>query len=223
MPFGIVSIHAPARGATDKRVLSRQTVYVSIHAPARGATLENADESAIYLFQSTPLREGRQNPVDYRGKLRGFNPRPCERGDVDKLKANLAAPKFQSTPLREGRPLFTTRRNSQLAFQSTPLREGRPGRLDSADSAGLFQSTPLREGRPSQPNRPLRLTWFQSTPLREGRHAHSSCRRAGRGFNPRPCERGDARATRFSPMSSVSIHAPARGATTCDWLKSVLA
>ena len=34
----IVSIHAPARGATPARRSKARTVEVSIHAPARGAT-----------------------------------------------------------------------------------------------------------------------------------------------------------------------------------------
>tara|TARA_R110002072_G_scaffold1130_10_gene9455 strand:- start:32272 stop:32487 length:216 start_codon:yes stop_codon:yes gene_type:complete len=55
------------------------------------------------LFQSTPLREGRQWIA----------------------KAYESAKQFQSTPLREGRHAFTDIYTSGYEFQSTPLREGR--------------------------------------------------------------------------------------------------
>ena len=35
-----VSIHAPAKGATDGKVLPRDDSEVSIHAPAKGATFK---------------------------------------------------------------------------------------------------------------------------------------------------------------------------------------
>ena len=34
----VVSIHAPARGATSRKILTNYHICVSIHAPARGAT-----------------------------------------------------------------------------------------------------------------------------------------------------------------------------------------
>ena len=34
-----ISIHAPARGATDDGIKARTDLYISIHAPARGATV----------------------------------------------------------------------------------------------------------------------------------------------------------------------------------------
>ncbi len=55
-----VSIHAPARGATQRSILPERIVEVSIHAPARGATEAVPKGWAL-------------------GKR--FNPRPCARGD----------------------------------------------------------------------------------------------------------------------------------------------
>ena len=54
---------------------------ISIHAPPRGATTATAVLSISYLFQFTPLREGRHGQQE-----------------VDE-----AAATFQFTPLREGR------------------------------------------------------------------------------------------------------------------------
>ncbi len=43
----VVSIHAPARGATMTALEHALTDYVSIHAPARGATETQTDESNL--------------------------------------------------------------------------------------------------------------------------------------------------------------------------------
>jgi len=54
-----VSIHAPARGATQCYAYAWMVRYVSIHAPARGATPPKSIIMIAGMFQSTPLREGR--------------------------------------------------------------------------------------------------------------------------------------------------------------------
>ena len=48
-----VSIHAPARGATIGKYLYPQLVQVSIHAPARGATGVTVSSFTPLLFQFT--------------------------------------------------------------------------------------------------------------------------------------------------------------------------
>ncbi len=57
----LVSIHAPARGATQVMLDRRERLPVSIHAPARGAT--EAMAAGVYrrgLFQSTRPHEARR-------------------------------------------------------------------------------------------------------------------------------------------------------------------
>ena len=66
MPAQVVSIHAPARGATIFFRILHLLFLVSIHAPARGATIS----------------AGLQYSYD-----EGFNPRPCARGDNKLLQA----------------------------------------------------------------------------------------------------------------------------------------
>ena len=51
--FYSVSIHAPARGATNEINIQTPQINVSIHAPARGATSLYAHNSEILVFQST--------------------------------------------------------------------------------------------------------------------------------------------------------------------------
>ncbi len=48
-----VSIHAPARGATNDEYLGNMAKEVSIHAPARGATPAAALPVDLWQFQST--------------------------------------------------------------------------------------------------------------------------------------------------------------------------
>ena len=59
-----ISIHAPARGATEYIGGNRTPInIISIHAPARGATLTYVVSAAQKtVFQFTPLREGRPGP-----------------------------------------------------------------------------------------------------------------------------------------------------------------
>ena len=56
----LVSIHAPARGATHLPVMDIDLLTVSIHAPARGATWDwNTRRDVINSFQSTRPRGAR--------------------------------------------------------------------------------------------------------------------------------------------------------------------
>ena len=54
---------------------------------------------------------------------------------------------------------------------------------------------------------------FRSTPPRGGRHHRQRKRRPRRGFDPRPRAGGDRQLWAEGKTGSVSIHAPARGAT----------
>ena len=80
----IISIHAPARGATRKGIGLKPQYPISIHAPARGATWKQMACTLIQRFQSTLLREERR----------------CV--SVNR-QSNFV---FQSTLLREERPVL---------------------------------------------------------------------------------------------------------------------
>ena len=77
-----ISIHAPAKGATDYHAWVLVKTKISIHAPAKGATLFLVNKKALpFLFLFTPPRRGRLYnsyfPIfpDY------FYSRPREGGD----------------------------------------------------------------------------------------------------------------------------------------------
>ena len=77
-----ISIHAPARGATEYFVAGTKTDKISIHAPARGATLVKLRQKPLYLlFQSTlPRGERLRMPGSFSFHLH-FNPRSREGSD----------------------------------------------------------------------------------------------------------------------------------------------
>ncbi len=54
-----ISIHAPAGGATDEHLDQLPKLLISIHAPAGGATPNFKLFAEIKRFQSTRLREAR--------------------------------------------------------------------------------------------------------------------------------------------------------------------
>ncbi len=193
-----VSIHAPARGATGPLCVHYvEAGSVSIHAPARGAT------------RGCPFR---------RCGYGCFNPRPRAGGDRSPRTYSGAANRFQSTPPRGGRRTSLGDTLPERMFQSTPPRGGRLRSDNPSRSTSTFQSTPPRGGRPQPLPCMSARTQFQSTPPRGGRRTASGLPRFRPwGFNPRPRAGGD-------PMTQpplqwpwpVSIHAPARGATSND-------
>ncbi len=76
---------------------------ISIHAPPRGATPQVLGGSyGSFVFQFTPLREGRRHRVNVGNQVLDFNSRPSARGDADyrRIPGDTV---FQFTPLREGR------------------------------------------------------------------------------------------------------------------------
>ena len=76
----LVSIHAPARGATSPTRHSNGAISVSIHAPARGATSREEARPHTKKFQSTrprgarpctPPARGQETPVSIHAPARG--------------------------------------------------------------------------------------------------------------------------------------------------------
>ena len=146
-------------------------------------------------FQFTPLREGLPRDAAQSIKLIYFNSRPCERGFIAPRK-DLEADRFQFTPLREGLPSLVNLSLSVNVFQFTPLREGLQYTyriLSHQDS--YFNSRPCERGFGLLPDHPEYVSHF----------------------NSRPCERGFSIFFNFPALFSISIHAPARGASSSRW------
>jgi len=146
----VVSIHAPAQGATYIGYLSTIIMHVSIHAPAQGATCLRAEV----------LNDGKC-----------FNPRPRAGGDTPADVVISFVTLFQSTPPRRGRHTGTCWSIDSSMFQSTPPRRGRPKPIGKKPQGDAFQSTPPRRGRRGHRAFPVPPILFQSTPPRRGRRS----------------------------------------------------
>ena len=212
---------------------------VSIHAPARGATHAKAEKYVSDVFQSTRPR-GARPEVEKRQAVMPlcFNPRAREGRDrVEPGGAGLPAA-FQSTrPRGARRGLSLTMRWANSSFQSTRPRGARlrrnarrrqphevsihaPARGATADVEDerhqriVSIHAPARGATRSGCGGSSARGCFNPR-AREGRDAGP--RVAGRGvsgFNPRAREGRDSNcASTHSASADVSIHAPARGAT----------
>ena len=77
-----ISIHAPARGATEHLFGNKSAIAISIHAPARGATRSSILHCRGVKFQSTlPRGERRIWGREISPDKRNFNPRSREGSD----------------------------------------------------------------------------------------------------------------------------------------------
>jgi hypothetical protein len=131
----IVSIRAPAWGATGHRIRLDGLGLVSIRAPAWGATI-----SVLY---------GRPTPTS-------FDPRSRVGSDLSPLPSASWFSVFQSTPPREGRQSRQAIATAlACCFKPRPRASGRLTVRARAKVGhhGWFRSTPPREGRRSIPCR----------------------------------------------------------------------
>ena len=197
----MVSIHAPARGATYKAHKKYLFEEVSIHAPARGATrVELSGATGRAKFQFTRPRGARPMPFSFALSVllmfqftrpRGARPPrsiPCETRSCFNSRA------------REGRD-YSAHDNAVLqpAFQFTRPRGARRLVSDPQPQQTRFQFTRPRGARPSVYVVFVSCVWFQFTRPRGARLVG--------GLRRRQAE-------------DVSIHAPARGATNVHFITS---
>ena len=102
---GIISIHAPAKGATVFVYFLVCPTGISIHAPAKGATYTQYSQNELFSFQSTLPRRERLFRVLLRHCIREFQ------STLPRRERHFCVPffhfishKFQSTlPRRERR------------------------------------------------------------------------------------------------------------------------
>ena len=215
----IVSIHAPAWGATKSSFGCRGSSAVSIHAPSWGATRSGREQYRDRSRFNPRTRVGCDAHIAERiGEHVGFNPRTrvgCdwyEQAVAAGYKVSIHAPAWGATGERRGHhsggggfnprtrvgcdirataSLPTPRSfNPRTRVGCDPSLSWRSGRWPR------FQSTHPRGVRPGGPLF-LQSCWlFQSTHPRGVRPAHYE---------------------KFIPPTPVSIHAPAWGATVSNF------
>mgnify|MGYP000847081888 CR=1 FL=1 len=167
----IVSIHAPARGATCHHLMRLTCCNVSIHAPARGATYSSM---LLYSLYS------------------GFNPRPCARGDyainnysqIDSV-VSIHAPARGATislssfyysynvsihaPARGATEGKRMKFETFISFNPRPCARGDFETHPTWTLLVSFNPRPCARGDERWFGNIKNCIWFQSTPLREGR------------------------------------------------------
>ena len=159
----------------------RYYYLVSIHAPARGATANQNQDDIIPLFQSTPLREGRPAPIGNLPLKSGVSIHAPARGATSPIP-----PDFTSFPVSIHAPARGATNEDQVQTQSDDVSIHAPARGATVAHNKIlyavngFQSTPLREGRLIIRHTPITQIQFQSTPLREGRRRKFSRRKIRR-------------------------------------------
>ena len=182
-----------ARGDASARNVPRKPL-ISIHAPPRGATKGNviADERYIISIHAPP------------------------RGATATRRGFLTPVLFQFTPLREGRRLAGSPCDvSRHHFNSRPSARGDDGERVRFAAWCYFNSRPSARGDSHFPSSTTERGVFQFTPLREGRPSPSPAMPVKFfDFNSRPSARGDVSDCSIADISTISIHAPPRGATS---------
>ena len=167
----VVSIHAPARGATSITDAVPFPAGVSIHAPARGATFCASSKNTRGIRFNPRAREGRDPisadwpataaPVSIHAPARGatrqcphfglcpsgFNPRAREGRDRPTHWMPLPEPPFQSTRPRGARRGCGRKIVDRGRFQSTRPRGARRTTYRAGNTLQTFQSTRPRGAR----------------------------------------------------------------------------
>ena len=167
----ITSFNPRAREGRDApHASARPRRPVSIHAPARGATQIAAYAPDLILFQSTRPRGARHIGHAERDDLqRRFNPRAREGRDAAAYTCCCVTATFQSTRPRGARLGINTGRSTIVLFQSTRPRGARPNTVAAATTPEGFQSTRPRGARRNSRPYALILYLFQSTRPRGAR------------------------------------------------------
>ena len=244
----VVSIHAPARGATVLTWTSRPSRPVSIHAPARGATGRPGRTpsptagfnprpraggdgpwfqcpAAFHVSIHAPARGATSRTFAGRQFRRRFNPRPRAGGDRPGYPQWQRTSSFNPRPRAGGDYSAANCSPQHPRFQSTPPRGGRHSGATCASRFQRFQSTPPRGGRLKGRMFEHDMALFQSTPPRGGRRFTAASVLRPNSVSIHAPARG---ATRWEipghPGEKVLIHAPARGATFAwfrDWVTAL--
>ena len=215
-----VSIHAPARGATFDTSMIIQGVDrdVSIHAPARGATAWLTYVSAMSdQFQSTRPRGARRRACcTDRSRCSRFNPRARAGRDESAPLLVEGQIVFQSTRPRGARRQVLHRSciRNDVSIHA-PARGATEAVQQLTVIIEVSIHAPARGATHSHHDMPEWPKQFQSTRPRGARHKLRLIMSTSiNSFNPRARAGRDTCPSGYgTEQCTVSIHAPARGAT----------
>ena len=124
-----ISIHAPTRGATERRWRALKILVISIHAPTRGATVMKLAAVTRGLFQSTLPREERRCDADADGYVSNISIHAPTRGATrSHSRCRCIFPISIHAPTRGATAAYRAYTDGYI-FQSTLPREERRSRF----------------------------------------------------------------------------------------------
>ncbi len=192
-----ISIHAPARGASRRRIFIFLITYFNSRPCERGFHTRGTTITFSSDFNSRPCERGFHHTLRSSSPVPNFNSRPCERGfDVNPISHGLQQFISIHAPAR-GASVFRGNQWLQELFQFTPLREGLRLGTDDSSKPNPFQFTPLREGLPDSFYQFLYCPYISIHAPARGASRWYWAYGVSQHFNSRPCERGFSLAVRF--------------------------
>ena len=218
----LISIHAPARGATVKKIhiLIRRSSFQST-PPRGGRPLEIQVSRQMLAFQSTPPRGGRLILRLRSLRMRSISIHAPARGATGKgPRSAVPAEDFNPRP-REGGDDIIAALASGIGISIHAPREGGDfGALMPAPPFPYFNPRPPRGGRQRVWPLPVRLVHhFNPRPPRGGRQRGGGVNMMGIVISIHaPREGGDfMSANNYTPVFPFQSTPPARGATLHSW------
>ena len=160
----------PRAGGDLRFLLEHVKHIVSIHAPARGATPRTGTPTApCRRFNPRPRAGGDNRPTGHLRSKISFNPRPRAGGDRTVLSRSHPRCGFNPRPRAGGDRGFSPLSTMATARFNPRPRAGGDRRFSSlASSLRVFQSTPPRGGRPARDQRPVVGECFNPRPRAGG-------------------------------------------------------
>ena len=187
-----ISIHAPAKGATQVLRGASGVCAISIHAPAKGATIDFSFSGlSIPLFQSTLPRRERLRSCYRRHSNLNFNPRSREGSDPAGVY-ELGGCVISIRAPAKGATRSTTTGTSWTTFQSALPRRERHLNRYQAEKANHFNPR-SREGSDvtARAFLPAQLAISIRAPAKGATQSRHCRPTRPRDFNPRSREGSD--------------------------------
>jgi len=137
-----------ARAGRDGGYRGKQWRFgVSIHAPARGATNLPPQKDEAWLFQSTRPRGARRYSAYLNCRKRGFQSTRPRGARLEKQEKNLYSKRFQSTRPRGARRKKTFFESYDIPVSIHAPARGATQKVNANTAYILFQSTRPRGAR----------------------------------------------------------------------------
>ena len=210
----MVSIHAPARGATrGPRALKPCSRSFNPRPRAGGDSSPHATRCRPACFNPRPRAGGDAARAALGAHPGGFNPRPRAGGDTLLERPVADAAVSIHAPARGATPRSRTSTRTGTCFNPRPRAGGRPHRAVARGVARRFQSTPPRGGRLPRRRRPRsRREVSIHAPARGATSMASISLLYVGSFNPRPRAGGDAGSrSRWTPLGRFNPRPRAGG------------